>query len=73
MSVTSGWVAVATVTMIAAAVAWIDARCLVDLANTADRELRYFDRTTWKLIIIVSFPIGPALYVAYAKGPGRLW
>ena len=73
MSVTSAWVAVATATMTMAAIAWIDARCLADLGNTTDRELRYFDRATWKLIIILSFPIGPALYVAYAKGPGRPW
>ena len=73
MSVPNAWVAVATVATIMAAVAWIDARCLADLGNTADQELRYFDRATWTLIIVLSFPIGPALYVACAKGPGRRW
>jgi hypothetical protein len=73
MSVTSTWIAVATLAMIMAAIAWIDARCLADLGNTADRELRYFDRSTWKLIIVLSFPLGPALYVACAKDHGRPW
>ena len=73
MSVTSTGIAVATLAMIMAAIAWIDARCLVDLGNTADQELRYFDRSTWKLIIVLSFPIGPALYIGCAKHPGRPW
>jgi hypothetical protein len=50
---------------------WIDARCLADLRRTTDRELRHFDRATWALIIVVTFPIGPALYLTYGKGPGR--
>jgi hypothetical protein len=73
MSVSSVWVAVATAAVILTVVAWIDARCLADLGGTTDRELRYFDRATWKLIIVLSFPIGPALYVACAKGPSRPW
>ncbi|MEV0568485.1 hypothetical protein [Dactylosporangium sp. NPDC050588] len=67
----STWAALAAMVMIVAAVAWIDARCLADLSTTPDRQLRHFDRSTWKMIIIVSFPIGPALYMAFAKGPGR--
>lgn len=73
MSVTGTWVAVATAAMTMAVVAWVDARCLADLGSTSDRALRYFDRATWKLIIILFFPIGPALYLACAKGPGRPW
>ncbi|MEV4510089.1 hypothetical protein AB0K00_14130 [Dactylosporangium sp. NPDC049525] len=72
MSGSSTWAALTAMVMIVAAVAWIDARCLANLGSTPDRQLRHFDRSTWKLIIIVSFPIGPALYVAFAKGPGRL-
>jgi hypothetical protein len=34
-------------------------------------ELRYFNRNTWALVIVLSFPIGPALYLRYAKGPRR--
>jgi hypothetical protein len=73
MSVTNTWIALATLAMMTSAIAWTDARCLADLGNTADRELRYFDRSTWKLIILLSFPLGPALYVACAKDPGRPW
>jgi hypothetical protein len=71
MSVTDARIAVATATMLMAVVGWIDARCLADLGSTADGELRYFDRAAWRLIIVLSFPIGPALYLACAKGPGR--
>jgi hypothetical protein len=49
----------------------VDRRCLGDLARTSDRELRYFDRNGWALIIVLSFPIGPMLYLLYAKGPRR--
>lgn len=73
MSVTDAWIAVLTAGAIMTVIAWIDARCLVDLRNTSDRELRHFDRSTWKLIIVLSFPVGPALYVACAKGPARPW
>ncbi|MFG2039967.1 hypothetical protein [Dactylosporangium sp. NPDC048998] len=59
-----------TVVALAGVVVWFDRRCLADLARTGDRELRYFDRNTWALIIVLSFPIGPALYMLYAKGPG---
>jgi hypothetical protein len=52
-------------------VAWFDARCLVDLAETSDRDLRYFNRKIWALVIVLSFPLGPMLYLLYAKGPGR--
>jgi hypothetical protein len=52
-------------------VVWFDGRCLADLAQTSDRELRCFDRNLWALIIVLSFPIGPMLYLLYAKGPHR--
>lgn len=64
-------IALITVVAIMTAVVWFDRRCLADLAHTSDRELRYFNRNTWALIIVVSFPIGPMLYLAYGKGPGR--
>jgi hypothetical protein len=56
-----------TVTVLLALVAWFDARCLADLSRTSDRDLRYFNRNTWALIIVLSFPIGPMLYLRYAK------
>lgn len=59
--------AVATVGL----VVWFDRRCLADLADTSDRELRHFDRGAWALIIVLAFPIGPMLYLMYAKGPRR--
>ena len=43
----------------------------MDLADTSDRELRHFDRGAWALIIVLAFPIGPMLYLMYAKGPRR--
>lgn len=49
-------------------VAWFDARCLADLRETSDRQLRYFDRNVWAFIIVISFPIGPLMYLMYAKG-----
>jgi hypothetical protein len=64
-------VAVVTVVAILSVVVWFDRRMLADLAKTSDRDLRYFNRNTWALIIIVSFPIGPMLYLLYAKGPRR--
>ena len=54
-----------------ALIAWFDTRCLADLGRTSDLDLRYFDRKTWALIIVLSFPIGPMLYLLYAKGPPR--
>lgn len=51
-------------------VAWVNARCLADLARTGDRDLRYLNRNAWALVILVSFPIGPVLYLRYGKGPG---
>ena len=44
-------------------VVWLDRRCLADLARTSDRDLRYCGRDTWALIIVLSFPIGPLLYL----------
>jgi ABC-type phosphate/phosphonate transport system permease subunit len=66
-------VILATVLAIVAAIAWFDSRLLADLARTSERQLRYFNRNAWALIIILSFPIGPMLYLLYAKGPRRPW
>ena len=64
-------VALITAVAILGAVFWFDSRCLADLARTNPRDLRYFDRNMWALIIVISFPIGPVLYLRYAKYPGR--
>ncbi len=64
-------VALITVVVVLSVVVFFDRRCLADLAQTDDRELRYFNRNTWALVIVLSFPIGPALYLMYAKGPRR--
>jgi hypothetical protein len=64
-------VALITVVAIMSVVVWFDRRCLADLARTSDWELRYVNRSTWALIIVLSFPIGPMLYLLYAKGPRR--
>jgi hypothetical protein len=60
-----------TVVIVLSVVVFFDRRCLADLAQTNDRELRYFNRNTWALVIVLSFPIGPVLYLVYAKGPRR--
>jgi undecaprenyl pyrophosphate phosphatase UppP len=60
-----------TVAALLAVVVWFDSRLLADLAGTPDHELRYFNRNTWALIIVLSFPVGPMLYLRYAKSPGR--
>jgi hypothetical protein len=60
-----------TVVVIMSVVVWFDWRCLADLARTSDWDLRYFNRNIWALIIVLSFPIGPMLYLLYAKGPRR--
>src|SRR6266508_1245278 len=41
------------------------------LARPSDRDLRYLNRNTWALVIVLSFPVGPMLYLRYAKGPRR--
>jgi hypothetical protein len=64
-------VALITVVVVLSLVVWFDSRCLADLAQTSDRDLRVFNRNTWALLIVVSFPIGPMLYLMYAKGPRR--
>lgn len=64
-------VALLTVVAVVSVVVWFDRRCLADLAETDDRDLRYFNRNTWALIIVLSFPVGPMLFLLYAKGPGR--
>jgi hypothetical protein len=60
-----------TVVAIMSVVVWFDTRCLADLARTNDRDLRYFNRSTWALVIVLSFPIGPMMYLLYGKGPRR--
>ncbi len=60
-----------TVAALVSAVVWFDSRCLADLARTSDRDLRYVNRNTWALVIVLSFPVGPMLYLLYAKGPRR--
>ncbi|WP_238015422.1 hypothetical protein KZZ52_44610 [Dactylosporangium sp. AC04546] len=64
-------IALVTAAAILCAVVWFDRRLLADLADTPDRALRVFDRNTWALIIVLSFPIGPMLYLRFAKGPNR--
>ena len=64
-------IALITVVAIMIPIVWFDRRCLADLAQTSDRDLRYFNRNTWALIIVVSFPIGPMLYLMYGKGTRR--
>jgi hypothetical protein len=64
-------VALITAVTIMTVVVWFDRRCLVDLSQTNDRDLRYFNRNTWALIIVLSFPVGPVLYLLYGRGPGR--
>jgi hypothetical protein len=64
-------VVLVTVVAIMIVVVWFDRRCLADLAQTRDWDLRYFNRNTWALIIVLSFPVGPMLYLLYAKGPRR--
>ncbi len=60
-----------TVVALMSMVVWFDSRCLTDLARTSDRDLRYFNRNTWALVIVLSFPVGPLLYLLYGKGPRR--
>jgi hypothetical protein len=71
MSGNDATVVVITIVAILSAVIWFDRRLLADLARTSDPELRHFNRGTWALIILLSFPIGPMLYLLYAKGPNR--
>ncbi len=60
-------VALITAVVVLSVVVWFDRRCLADLAGTSDHDLRYFSRSTWALIIVLSFPIGPVLYLTYGK------
>jgi hypothetical protein len=48
-------------------IVWFDLRCLADLRQTGDRQLRYLNRETWALIIIFAFPFGPLLYLACGR------
>jgi hypothetical protein len=67
----SAAIALITAVVVLSVVVWFDRPALADLASTDDRDLRYFHRNAWALIIVVSFPVGPMLYMLYAKGPGR--
>jgi hypothetical protein len=67
----SATVVLVTVVALMSVVVWFDRRCLADLARTSDRDLRYLNRNTWALVIVLSFPVGPMLYLRYAKGPRR--
>jgi hypothetical protein len=63
-------VALITAVVVLSVVVWFDRRALADLASTSDYRLRYFNRNTWALIIVLSFPVGPLLYLMYGKdGP----
>jgi hypothetical protein len=61
------WTALLSVLAIGALLVWFDLRCLADLRQTGDRELRYFTRDTWALVIIFAFPFGPMVYLACGK------
>lgn len=61
-------VALITAVVTLSVVVWFDRRCLADLASTSDHDLRYLSRGAWALIIVFSFPIGPAMYLMYGKG-----
>jgi hypothetical protein len=50
-------------------VALFDVRVLSDLAKTSDWQLRYLNRNAWAVLIVLTFPLGPMLYLLYAKGP----
>ena len=60
-------VALITAVVVLSVVVWFDRRVLADLASTSDYRLRYFNRNAWALIIVLSFPIGPLLYLTYGK------
>ena len=61
------YTALISVLAIGALIVWFDLRCLADLRQTGERQLRYFNRDTWALIIIFTFPFGPFLYLACGK------
>lgn len=61
-------VAIVLLAALLGSMAWIDVRCLADLARTGDRELRLFTRDGWRMIIVFAFPIGPMLYLLYGRG-----
>jgi hypothetical protein len=64
-------IALISVATVAVLIVWFDKRCLDDLSQTSDMDLRYFTRNAWALLIVFTFPIGPMLYLRYGKGPGR--
>ena len=50
-----------------AAIVRIDTRLLRDLAETPDHQLAYLTRTGWMGVILLTFPIGPILYLRFGK------
>ena len=50
-----------------AAIVRIDIRLLRDLAGTPDEQLAYLTRTGWTGVILLTFPIGPILYLRFGK------
>lgn len=46
-----------------------DSLLLKDLAETRDEDLRLLTRKGWAVAIVATFPLGPLMYVMYAKGP----
>jgi hypothetical protein len=67
----SAVISLLTAAAVVALIVWFGKRCLDELAQTSDLDLRYFTRNAWALLIIFAFPIGPTLYLLYAKGPRR--
>ena len=43
--------------------------CLADLANSTD--VRMLTRHGWALLIVLTIPLGGALYLLYGRGPRR--
>jgi ABC-type uncharacterized transport system permease subunit len=60
-------VAALTVVTLLVVMVVIDVRLLKDLAQTPDDRLLYLTRLGWALVIVLSFPIGPILYLRFAK------
>jgi hypothetical protein len=61
---------VAALLMVAALLALIvniDLRLLRDLARTPDAELLLLTRNGWAAAIVLTFPIGPLLYLTRGK------
>jgi hypothetical protein len=57
----------AAILALVAVAVWFDARCLTDLSQSRDAELRYLTRAGWAVAILISFPLGGLLYLRYGK------